>query len=979
MMKSLIKTALLLLALLLPATATAYDFMVDGIYYNYLDDEVSVEVAKCPVSYSGDVTIPDVVNYDGSTYSVTAIGDSAFFYCRNITSMTIGGSVTAIGEYAFWNCSGMTAVSIPNSVAVIGQYAFWNCTALTAVNIPNSVTTMGVEAFSYCTGLTSVTIPNSVTSIGVGAFLNCYRLTSIIVDNGNTTYDSRDNCNAIIETESNTLIAGCQNTDIPNTVTAIGDYAFGLIKGLGYVDIPNSVTTIGVGAFIGCSGLTRLTIPNSVTTIGNIAFYQCGDLSSVTIGNSVTTIGNRAFYSCSSLTSLTLGNSVSSIGDQAFAYCHLTDLTLPSTVTSIGEQAFMHCSRLTDVYSYIPDLSVLSVGYDAFYTSGDYSGRTLHVLLGTSADYQADEHWYPYFGQIVEDLMPVEGQVTFTGVGIHPVIEVVPNKSTGLVKIFVVYDTDGVGMTYHASSGEQAVWYRYDSSGSDYAEEIPGISIDGSNTTLSQVIPNMGYKIMEGDHAYYCWVVNYADYYMELNDLFINNEDPCNLLTLNIDGHAEVIPYYTVHGDRQVLNRDIKLTYNTLIWDNTFGWLEREVVESFAYLDEGVEIVPPLCNTSIMLKGDRFLEEWGISQEMIKIEDFYTQAVDCGTTAMQENYGEFMNGSLAGYAPVNTVFKGYPTEAVAYSVWEIATDPEFRSVIRRLNHDELDHAFNDLGTFYVRYRVANATGSCDAYGDTYIVRVIGTVNLQCDVNRDSHVDIADVNAVIDVIQGFSDITTADVNDDREVSIADVNVVIDAILSKNNEWVDLGLPSGTLWATCNVGAGSPEEFGDHFAWGETSSKPVYQWENYKWCNGSYNTLTKYCINSENGIVDGKTELDPEDDAAYVNWGPSWRMPSKEQQAELMTNCIWTWTSMNGVNGQLVIGPNGNSLFFPAADYGDLEMRLGNVGSFGFYWSRTLSSSGNSNWGCILDFISDVSSAYGYRKDGHSVRAVRMSQE
>ena len=976
-MKSLITSALLLLALLMPTVAAAYDFEVDGIYYNFLDDEVSVEVAKCPVSYSGDVTIPDVVNYDGSTYSVTAIGDSAFFYCRDITSMTIGGSVTAIGEYAFWNCSAMTAVSIPNPVAVIGKYAFWNCIGLTAVNIPNSVTTLGVEAFSYCTGLTSVTIPNSVTSIGVGAFLNCYRLTSIIVDNGNTTYDSRDNCNAIIETASNTLIAGCQNTDIPNTVTAIGDYAFGLIKGLGYVDIPNSVTSIGVGAFIGCSGLTRVTIPNSVTTIGNLAFYQCGDLSSVTIGNSVTTIGNRAFYSCSSLTSLTLGSSVSSIGDQAFAYCHLTDLTLPSTVTSIGEQAFMHCSRLTDVYSYIPDLSVLSVGYDAFYTSGDYSGRTLHVLLGTSADYQADEHWYPYFGQIVEDLMPVEGQVTFTGVGQHPVIEVIPNKSSGLVKIFVVYDTDGVGMTYHALSGEQAVWYSFDFGGSNYAEEIPGIITDGSTTTLSQVLPNMGYKIMEGDHSYYCWVVNYADYYLELNDLFINNEDPCNLLTLTIDGHADAIPYYTVNGHRQVLNRDIILTYNTLMWDNTFGWMEREVVESFAALDEGIEIVPPLCNTSIMLKGDRFLEEWGIGQDMVGIECFNAQAVDCGTAAMQENYGEFTDGSLAGYAPVNTVFKGYPTEAVAYSVWEIATDPEFENVILRYNQDELDYTFNDVGAFYVRYRVANATGSCEACGDTYVIRVIGSVKLPCDVNRDGHVNIADVNAVIDVIQGSSDITTADVNEDGEVSIADINAIIDDMLSTKHEWVDLGLPSGTLWATCNVGARSPEEFGDHFAWGETTPKRVYIWENYEWCNGRYNTMTKYCTNSENGTVDGKTELDPEDDAAYMNWGPSWRMPTREQQNELRTNCTWVWTSMNGVNGQLVIGPNGNSLFLPAADYGDLEMKLVNAGSFGRYWSRTLSPNGNSNLACNLAFP-DVMSAYGYRRYGYSVRAVRVTR-
>jgi len=957
-MKSFITSTLLLLALLVPATAAAYDFEVDGMYYKYLGDEGTVEVTRSPASYTGDVTIPDAVTYNDSTYTVTAIGDSAFFTCIGLTSVTIGGSVTTIGKYAFWDC-----------------------TSLMAINIPNSVTTLGVEAFSYCTGLTSVTIPDSVTSIGIGAFLKCYRLTSIIVASGNTAYDSRDNCNAIIETASNTLIAGCRNTVIPNTITAIGDYAFGLITGLDYVDIPNSVTSIGNGAFIGCSGLTRVTIPNSVTTIGNRAFYQCMDLTSATIGNSVTTIGNSAFYSCWNMMSLTMGNSVSTIGDRAFAYCsRVTNLTLPSTVTSIGEAAFMHCSRLTDVYSYILDLSRLSIGYDAFYySSSAYPSRTLHVVRGTADAYEADENWYHYFELLKEDLMPVEGQVAFIGVGLYPVIEVTPEKSTGLDKIFVVYDSDGVGMTYHSSSGDPVVWYRYDSLGSRYAEVIPGISTDGATTTLSQVLPNTGYKIVEGDYTYHCWVVNYADYYLELNDLFINSEDPCNLITITVDGQVDAIPYYSVYGNRQVLDRNIKLAYNTLEWDETVGWLSRKIVESFADLDQGIEIMPPLCNTSIMLKGDRFQEEWGIGQEMIEIECYYTQTVDCGATAKGENDGEFTDGSLAGYAPINIVFNGYPTEAVAYSVWEIATDPEFENVIQQFNQDELNYAFNDAGTFYVRYRVANEAGTCGACGDTYIIKVIDSVTLPGDVNSDHHVDIADVNAVNDVILGYSDIAAADVNSDGEVNIADINAIIDIMLNNEHEWVDLGLPSGTLWATCNVGAQGPEEFGDYFAWGETVPKDVYQWENYKWCNGSYNTITKYCTNGENGTVDGKNELDPEDDAACVNWGPSWRMPSKEQCDELIANCTWTWTSMNGVNGQLVTGPNGKSIFLPAANYGDMEIMLGNVGSFGRYWFRSLNPRENSNWAYILSFDSEVSTAYGYRKSGYSVRAVRVQPE
>ena len=192
----------------------------------------------------------------------------------------------------------------------------------------------------------------------------------------------------------------------------------------------------------------------------------------------------------------------------------------------------------------------------------------------------------------------------------------------------------------------------------------------------------------------------------------------------------------------------------------------------------------------------------------------------------------------------------------------------------------------------------------------------------------------------------------DVDYNGQVNIADVVTLIDYLLTgtwedpvtptDNHEWVDLGLPSGTLWATCNLGANSPEEYGDYFAWGETEPKDVYNWSTYKWCNGTEYSLTKYCTDSSYGAVDNKTELDPKDDAAYVNWGENWRMPTKDQLEELQTECTWTWTTQNGVNGRLVIGPNGNSLFLPAAGSRYVSS-LYDAGSWGYYWSRMLYSS------------------------------------
>ena len=191
--------------------------------------------------------------------------------------------------------------------------------------------------------------------------------------------------------------------------------------------------------------------------------------------------------------------------------------------------------------------------------------------------------------------------------------------------------------------------------------------------------------------------------------------------------------------------------------------------------------------------------------------------------------------------------------------------------------------------------------------------------------------------------------------------------------KEYKYVDLGLPSGTLWADRNVGADSPEAYGDYFAWGETAPKSTYDWSTYKWCKGSYNTMTKYCTNRYCGTVDNKTVLDLEDDAAYVNMGKDWRMPTYDEQKELRNNCTWTWTTQNGTRGYKVTGPNGNSIFLPAAGYRD-DSNLYRVGSYGCYWSFSLYESYPSGaWG--LYFTSGYPYTNGhYRKYGHAVRAV-----
>ncbi len=408
-----------------------YDAKIDGIYYMFYDGDAYVvpqyyvyekhyydvagelccdEVACSGYSdYSGNVVIPEsVTDDDGQTYPVKGIGDYAF------------------------SLSDITSVTIPNSVTTIQVCSFAGCEGLTSITIPNSVTSIGSHAFSGCTGVTAITIGNNVTSIGYWAFIGCTSLTSInVASGGNGKYDSRNNCNAIIETATNTLIRGCQNTVIPSTVTSIGYDAFHGCTGLTSVTIPEGVTSIGSSAFCNCSGLTSVTISNSVTSIGDRAFSGCSGLTSVTIPEGVTSIGYSAFSGCyfitdyfinsstltssdnwgatlcdeettdglliknhsvvahrpwvTSLTSITIPEGVTSIGSSAFSGCsNLTYVTIPNSVTRIYDCAFEDCSGLSSVT--IPN-SVIGIGSGAFSGCSNLNTVTIESNDIISRDY----------------------------------------------------------------------------------------------------------------------------------------------------------------------------------------------------------------------------------------------------------------------------------------------------------------------------------------------------------------------------------------------------------------------------------------------------------------------------------------------------------------------------------------------------------------------------------------------------------------
>lgn len=352
MIKESIKSLVIsFLAVLMSMPVSAYDFECDGIYYDLLEDpygehhglieDHTLAVVSGDSEYKGDIVIPSEVTIDGTTYRVTAIGH-----------------VGQVHPYVFRNCSELTSVTIPKSVSVIGN-----------------------------------------------AFMNCSALASLKVESGNQRYDSRDNCNAIIETSTNMLIAGCKNTTIPDGVTKIADIAFLGCTDLTSITIPSSVTTIGFQAFRSCTGLTSVTIPGGVL-VRDYAFKDCSGLTSVSIQGILTRIGHEVFANCTALNSVTIDQGVIELGNQVFENCtSLTTVSIPNSVYYLGSGAFENCSNLRTIVSEIENPFAIE---GLCMPSDMYATVELVVPVGTKAQYEQTSGWNQ-FAKISEGTTDIDG------------------------------------------------------------------------------------------------------------------------------------------------------------------------------------------------------------------------------------------------------------------------------------------------------------------------------------------------------------------------------------------------------------------------------------------------------------------------------------------------------------------------------------------------------------------------------------------
>lgn len=329
-------------------------------------------------------------------------------------------------------------------------------------------------------------------------------------------------------------------------------------------------------------------------------------------------------------------------------------------------------------------------------------------------------------------------ECNFEGIS-KTVINIEPEKNTGLDAIYVSYSSTEIErIVISGINGTQIDVKKYSSLGGGYAEEIPFVQ-DSGNIVIERPAGNLGYLITSSDRSYSFWLVDYSAYPFRLTGVSMSPEQECENTGLNFTGTGSEIKYFTIDGRQMTLSREIELSYQTLEWNEeqqTFDQIN--VVKSLAYLDGRVLLSPPFyCNTQVYVNGDRFLNTWG---EGISIESGVMSpvAVLVNSTAEQTNRIESEEGSnviktedegLGGSAPAEISFRGYISDAVLHTEWQIASDPEFEYVQLRFNEQDLNYTFTEEGRYYVRFIGSNADGSCESIGETFAV-MIGSSDLR---------------------------------------------------------------------------------------------------------------------------------------------------------------------------------------------------------------------------------------------------------
>lgn len=326
-------------------------------------------------------------------------------------------------------------------------------------------------------------------------------------------------------------------------------------------------------------------------------------------------------------------------------------------------------------------------------------------------------------------------QIGFEG-STKAVIAIDAEASTGLDKIYVIDDVNGIKANYTFQNGSNVKWYRYSNLGGAYAEEITESSMSGNTSTITLQSSDMGYMIEDGSRRICFWVVNYSSHRLDLDALSVSPESQCDRTVLDFAGNASRILYYTINGAPKELSRELTLSYRTLgdFDREALQYTEKTVEETLSYADSHISCQAPLCNTEFTLSGDRFLRSWG-EEQSVSSQLYNTPAVSAETSASQtvedyDNQQKPATDGLGGSAPCEITFTAVTTDAVVFREWQFSHTPDFEDMYERYNTDVLTHVFDENGTTYVRFYCANDAGNCSYEGEVYTVD-IGESRLEC--------------------------------------------------------------------------------------------------------------------------------------------------------------------------------------------------------------------------------------------------------
>ncbi|MBQ0070121.1 MAG: leucine-rich repeat protein, partial [Bacteroidales bacterium] len=1001
------------------AWAAAGDVIVDGNYkYQIIKDAINISPggsgSASVIGFSSTATSADqanaviaqVVKKDGFNYIITEIAPNAFSGNTNITSVTIKGPVAKIGMAAFYGCSNLAKVSLGSVI-----------------------TTIDANAFANCTSLASVKIPDTLTGISTAAFDGCTALESFEVVEANPTYSSYDG--ALYNKKQTILMrmpaAKAEKPTYPITLKTIYARAYNCYK-YPRIELPYGVTTVGSRPFEN-SEVQVVVVPSSVKTIPTDMYYGCSKLIELWSNmKNVPRIEKDVMFAGANIPNLYIpfggmDNYTTYSNWDFFPNYNYRGLTAYDYIQAKDENGANACFNVT-VHSTEPFTAVDGVTYD---------GRCM-LVTGVNSRDKRDDITVPNYFEITGKRYALtkiqqyagQSQYDFSMRGCALIDSIYMNAFySSKISSFDFENVSYIGdeafldckQLKTVKFGPRIKFIRssaFSRSGLEGDVVLPygiGDFYPGafSNTKIKRLLLPSSVFIT-GRFSYT---------YPELEELYLNCAAAVVSSLKNFSAGCKVyVPVGEVDAYRALDGADEKE-----ILPGAFDFAECTSDDMTGFFDTPYAYTIT-NNNAATVKLVRTKNTATASLATFEVGDMctnYSMAIapekapsykitELGDSLLYgcENYS---NISLENATNLNKIGKRAlanvkaTTITIPANVTSIGDEAfskergryQWRTIESKIADPRSVSYGKDIfkGVDYKNCKLIVPAGTEAIYRqcETWAPFFENKPAKKGDVNGDGEVDIADVNSVIDIILGLqSKKAAADLNGDGVVDVADMNTIIDIILGlyvepeDTHEYVDLGLPGGVLWATCNVGAEKPEENGLYFAWGETKGyakgeSHIFAWSNYDLCNGSYNSINKYCTTSRLGPVDNKIVLEAKDDAATANWGSGWRMPTMQEMEDLLNSayCSWTWKENyngSGVNGyEVKSNSNGNTIFFPAAGHRD-DKKLSGESFGGDYGSSSLDPS-YSDYAFILSFWSgkaEMKNDY-YRYYGRSVRAVR----